>query len=932
MRVASRLFFCLGITFSCSTSSPAESPQSSDWPMLAHDVTRSGATPNTIRPPFVRKWYRLFSDEGLMAGVQPVVAGGAVYVGTLKGSLHAIDDGTGKDRWVFRAGGAILHSCAVGRGKAFFGAADGKIYAVSCADGKLAWTVTTGAAIWNAPLLHDGIVYIGSRDGKLYAVEADSGRLRWAASLGGPILASPALDPDARRIYAAAENMHVYAVDIASGEVVWRSPKLPGATFRGYHPVVAPDGSILIAVGPVMSQDSISPILWDMVKEIFGDIASWRHPPEKNAQLREANFKLLAQPDTYQRQLDDLRRRLTEEPAYQTFFVLDPKDGRPRFVTPIVYAESMNGTGSPALVTPYRKVIVKYQAVLRSRYEHYSPFLNVGYLDTQSGHITPIMDQSRTYGWHDSLLLVHDEQSQLVVAGRTLINTHQDNVNALDLDTLKGDEYPWAANIHEPKLGEALGIWTRLLRGQPVPVGKEWLIRGTAVYGGGSAIDVPISIAGDSFYYVPSHELNASCAVIAYRKARPGESEASGEPKWEPPTPAEADRLRENLWDWDILQSPRIRKFFTELAPPPGTRATPLRDVAAAAVARVSDAELDRIIWDAPPPGRSEKNRRTDPALRQKLAQAVTELIQSDWQPLVFPAGKHPIEAYRFFSEPTETLDALALAYPYLEANLQQQVRDFVARWSQPGGPLDGPTGRANLDPGKGRVRSFYDLPPEKLWRIVEDFPRTPLARLDSFWRWAHVSGDWDHLREHWDELKGLVSQPPNALEEDCRNGHLAGLIAYCRIARKLGDEDAVKRGVEAARQLMRERLEFEWAHPLGGVFSDVFSGRQIAARWRNLTPDIARLIAAHTPEISRRLVARYVDHHRPTWWLAWNVELANRNESPFSLPPMSAEIFAAKAFILREPADRLQQYLDLPWCHADLFYIRKLTHCLAAE
>ena len=158
-------------------------------------------------------------------------------------------------------------------------------------------------------------------------------------------------------------------------------------------------------------------------------------------------------------------------------------------MTPIVYAESMNGTGAPPIVTADGKVIVKFQALLRSRYEHYSPFLNVGYLDTATGHITPIMDQSRTYGWHDSLLLVHDEQCQLSAAGRVLINTHQDNVNAMDLDTLRGYEQPFCRNVHEPKAGEAVGIWAAVFRNEPLPVGKEWLARGTAVYGGGSVID-----------------------------------------------------------------------------------------------------------------------------------------------------------------------------------------------------------------------------------------------------------------------------------------------------------------------------------------------------------------------------------------------------------------------------------------------------------
>ena len=206
-----------------------------------------------------------------------------------------------------------------------------------------------------------------------------------------------------------------------------------------------------------------------MVKEIFGDFASWRHKKEENDRLREANFKKMAEPGTYEAQLNYIRKRLTDEPIYQTFFVLDPNTGQQKFVTPIVYAESMNGTGAPPVVTADGKVIVKFQALLRSRYEHYSPFLNVGYLDTATGHITPIMDQSRTYGWHDSLLLVHDEQCQLSAAGRVLINTHQDNVNAMDLETLQGYGQPFCRNIHEPKAGEAVGIWATIFRGEPLP-------------------------------------------------------------------------------------------------------------------------------------------------------------------------------------------------------------------------------------------------------------------------------------------------------------------------------------------------------------------------------------------------------------------------------------------------------------------------------
>ncbi len=74
-----------------------------------------------------------------------------------------------------------------------------------------------------------------------------------------------------------------------------------------------------------------------------------------------------------------------------------------------------------------------------------------------------------------------------------------------------------------------------------------------------------------------------------------------------------------------------------------------------------------------------------------------------------------------------------------------------------------------------------------------------------------------------------------------------------------------------------------------------------------------------------------YVDYHRPTWSLAWGVETMWRNESPFALPTMSAEIFAARAWILLEPAERLMRFVDEPWCRADLFYVRKLVLCVEA-
>jgi hypothetical protein len=163
-------------------------------------------------------------------------------------------------------------------------------------------------------------------------------------------------------------------------------------------------------------------------------------------------------------------------------------------------------------------------------------------------------------------------------------------------------------------------------------------------------------------------------------------------------------------------------------------------------------------------------------------------------------------------------------------------------------------------------------------------------------------------------------------MEDDCQNGRIAGLVAYCRIAEHLHDEEAVREGTVAARGAMRERLQFELAHPQGGLIWRVPENRSIFARWHFLTPEVGRMLAECAGAIHRDLMARYVDYHRPTWWLAWNVETMFRNEAPLEQPSVSADIFAARSLILGEPSEGLSKYLDLAWCKGDEYYIQKLA------
>jgi hypothetical protein len=365
-------------------------------------------------------------------------------------------------------------------------------------------------------------------------------------------------------------------------------------------------------------------------------------------------------------------------------------------------------------------------------------------------------------------------------------------------------------------------------------------------------------------------------------------------------------------WDWDTIDTPRLKGTMTGLPQQPtGTRANPATPDPAA-LAAITDERLDALILD-PPPQVTRPPAANAAEVEARLAAAVDELIGREWRPLLFPAAKAPSEAYRLFTEPGDTLYTLALAYPHLPAGLQEKVKAHVAKLP------------ATYDVERGEIRSAYDEASPKLLRIAGNAPRSDTARLYARYLWAANAGDWDLLKQDWPALRKSVKAEPEKSEPDLGNGRLSGLIAACRIAKHLEDVEALKTFLPKTRQALRVRLQYELSHANGGLITAAGT-RSLVGRWHNLTPDLAAVLAAFTKPIQQHLMDVYVDYHRPAWYVAWNVELLWRNESPFSFPDMSADIFAAKAMLLNEPAERLARYVDLPWCRGDEYYVQKLA------
>ncbi len=58
--------------------------------------------------------------------------------------------------------------------------------------------------------------------------------------------------------------------------------------------------------------------------------------------------------------------------------------------------------------------------------------------------------------------------------------------------------------------------------------------------------------------------------------------------------------VQQRPWDWDTLGMPRLDHVLKALpGSVPGTRQQPLAEEAAQAVAKITEADLDRFIWEA---------------------------------------------------------------------------------------------------------------------------------------------------------------------------------------------------------------------------------------------------------------------------------------------------------------------------------------------
>ena len=175
----------------------------------------------------------------------PVVAGGAVFVGLESGHLVALALATGAERWR-----AVLPAPATGitaaDSRLFFATLDGSWFAYAQSDGRRLWQARARVGAVGRPVAGGEHVYLAFLDNTVQAFDRSTGNRRWVALLDDRPTAAPSLlgsnvvlptpdggllavtagaaAPDARRLLAAPDDMtgatfQALAVDAAAGGV-----------------------------------------------------------------------------------------------------------------------------------------------------------------------------------------------------------------------------------------------------------------------------------------------------------------------------------------------------------------------------------------------------------------------------------------------------------------------------------------------------------------------------------------------------------------------------------------------------------------------------------------------------------------------------------------------------------------------------------------
>jgi hypothetical protein len=381
---------------------------------------------------------------------------------------------------------------------------------------------------------------------------------------------------------------------------------------------------------------------------------------------------------------------------------------------------------------------------------------------------------------------------------------------------------------------------------------------------------------------------------------------------------------------------------------------------------------------------------QANPETLKELSAIVDEILDGPWLPLYSDysatqaGGVGPAEWT--FTRPGEKFLALAQTAPYMTA----AQREKCARQLQDDLAAASPTHNVFGDFTRGNSRNIRQAPPFKAPFIAADETQRRLfTQSYAVWAYASAFDAWEQVRPCFADLKVLrlelekrgdfapAYQPGQdailtktltdnleyrfTVYESLISGYqdnydyhgareakrrmqkgkpvffyvenLSALIGYYRLAKHFNDDaerDWARANFDriAALALSQKSAPYLWCDEYL-VPETARLLRDHAGQWLDelaKTPAVGNLPAVDWDNnlVPNRRDNRVINPH--TWYHAWG----GQGEGLRPRTVMAA--FLVNATLFNAPKARISQTRDIPWCKADLYYLRKLTTELAAR
>lgn len=247
----------------------------SPWSMFKGGPSYTGLAADVLAPTLQPAWS--YRTPGSILTSSPVIADGVVYAGTrdenseTHRAVHAVDLATGAPLWSFRTDGDVEGTPVVAEGRVYASTVRGTLYALDAGTGEKLWSVTKGddqadgvhrGWMYEPPNYADGIVYqvYSMGDRRLMALDAATGAALWDVRLNSGWIAETAPTLGGGRAYVAGDGSWMVAVDARTGAELWRRPS--GVPCRNTTPAYSGEllylgctGDDLIALNAATGQE-----------------------------------------------------------------------------------------------------------------------------------------------------------------------------------------------------------------------------------------------------------------------------------------------------------------------------------------------------------------------------------------------------------------------------------------------------------------------------------------------------------------------------------------------------------------------------------------------------------------------------------------------------------------------------------------------------